>query len=95
VSQIGLDIGVLRPMIGVMDSPPHEKRPQMAVRRHTNTDVIEDLARRTARPVELVKELYEDEVRKLEAGATVQNYIALIAGQRVKQRLLARSRELG
>jgi hypothetical protein len=78
-----------------MYPPPREKRLQTAVRRQANTDVIEDLARRTARPVELVKELYEDEVRKLEAGATVQNYIAVIASQRVKQKLRAGRPSLG
>jgi Protein of unknown function (DUF3562) len=52
-----------------------------------NKDVIEDLAQQTAAPVELVKELYEDEVTKLKAGATVDNYIGVIASQRVKRKL--------
>jgi hypothetical protein len=57
-----------------------------------NKDVIEDLARQTAAPVELVKELYEDEVTKLTADATVENYIGVIASQRVKRKLQARRR---
>jgi hypothetical protein len=55
-----------------------------------NNDVIEDLAQQTAAPVDLVKELYEDEVTKLKAGATVENYIGVIAGQRVKRKLRLR-----
>lgn len=57
-----------------------------------NRDVIEDLARRTAAPVELVKDLYDDEVTKLKAHATVESYIPVIASQRVKRKLGARRR---
>lgn len=57
------------------------RRPQ------TNTDVIADLARQTAAPVELIKDLYENEVTKLKAGATVEKYIPVIASQRVKRKL--------
>lgn len=57
-----------------------------------NKDLIEDLARQTAAPVELVKQLYEDEVTKLTAAATVENYIGVIASQRVKRKLQARRR---
>lgn len=35
-----------------------------------NTELIEDLSRRTAAPVELVKNLYEHEVTNLRADAT-------------------------
>ena len=55
-------------------------------------NVIEDLAQQTAAPIELVKDLYEDEVTKLKAGATVENYIGVIASQRVKRKLRARGR---
>jgi hypothetical protein len=41
----------------------------MTARLRTNTDVIEDLARRAAAPVELVKDLYDDEVTKLKTDA--------------------------
>jgi hypothetical protein len=57
-----------------------------------NTDVIEDLARRTAAPFELVKDLYDDEVTKLKADATVESYIPVIASQRVKRKLRKRGR---
>jgi hypothetical protein len=55
-------------------------------------DVIEDLAQQTAAPADLVKELYEHEVTKLKAGATVENYIGVIASQRVKRKLRSRRR---
>jgi uncharacterized protein DUF3562 len=57
-----------------------------------NRDVIEDLARRTAAPVELVKDLYDDEVTKLKADATVESYIPVIASQRVKRKLRTQRR---
>jgi Protein of unknown function (DUF3562) len=66
----------------------------MTLRRHTNTDAIEDLARRTAAPVELVKDLYDDEVTKLKTDATVESYIPVIASQRVKRRLRTRRRSV-
>jgi hypothetical protein len=59
-----------------------------------NKDVIEDLVQQTAAPVELVKNLYEDEVTKLKAGATVETYIGVLASQRVKRKLRARRRSL-
>jgi predicted transcriptional regulator len=64
----------------------------MIVRPEKNKDVIEDLARQTAAPVEVVKDLYEDEVTRLKADATVENYIGVIASQRVKRKLRARRR---
>lgn len=57
-----------------------------------HNNVIEDLVQQTAAPVELVKDLYEDEVTKLKAGATVENYIGMIASQRVKRKLRSRGR---
>jgi hypothetical protein len=59
-----------------------------------NEGVIEDLARQTAAPVALVKVLYEDEVTKLKVGATVENYIGVIASQRVKRKLRSRHRSV-
>jgi hypothetical protein len=58
----------------------------------TNTDATEDPVRRTAAPVELVNDLYDDEVTKLKADATVESYIPVIASQRVKRRLRTRRR---
>jgi hypothetical protein len=75
------------------DLPNHSrKRFRMTHRQKVNTDLIEDLARQTAVPIALVKELYEDEVTKLKADATVENYIGVIAGQRVKRKLRSRRR---
>lgn len=59
-----------------------------------SADVIEDLARRTASPIELVKGLYEDEVTKLQAHATVERYIPVIASQRVRRKLRRRRRDV-
>lgn len=64
----------------------------MPLRSQANTDVIEDLARRTATAVELVKDLYEEEVTRLKADATVESYIPVIASQRVKRKLRMRRR---
>lgn len=55
-------------------------------------DVIEDLARQTSTPVELVRDLYEEELTKLKASATVDNFVGVIATQRVKRRLRAQRR---
>jgi hypothetical protein len=60
----------------------------------SNKDVIEDLVQQTAAPVELVKNLYEDEVTRLKAGATVETYIGVLASQRVKRKLRARRRSV-
>ena len=60
----------------------------------SNKDVIEDLVQQTAAPVELDKYLYEDEVTKLKAGATVETYIGVLASQRVKRKLRARRRSV-
>lgn len=59
-----------------------------------NKDVIEDLAQQAAAPVEVVKNLYEDEVAKLRRGATVEAYIGVIASQRVKRKLRSRRRSV-
>ena len=64
----------------------------MTLSLQANTDVIEDLARRTATAVELVKDLYEEEVTKLKADETVEGYIPVSASQRVKRELRMRSR---
>lgn len=64
----------------------------MTHRQKANPNAIEELARQTEAPVELVKELYEDEVTKLKTDATVENYIGVIASQRVKRTLRSRRR---
>ena len=57
-----------------------------------HTDVIESLARQTSTPVQLVRDLYEEELARLKAGATVDNFVGVIATQRVKRRLRAQRR---
>ena len=64
----------------------------MTERPSANKDVIEDLARQTAMPAQLVRDLYDEEVTKLKAGATVDTFVGAIAGQRVKRRLRAQRR---
>jgi hypothetical protein len=62
----------------------------MTLRRQANKDVIEELARHTAAPLELVKDLYDDEVTRLKAYARVDSYIPVIASRRVKRKLRKR-----
>ena len=53
--------------------------------------VIASLARATHTSHEVVKNLYDEEVAKLHAHSTVKNFIGVIAGRRVKQRLTRRA----
>ena len=39
-------------------------------------------------PMELVEDLYDQELAKLQATSSVKRFIEVIAGRRVKQRLL-------
>lgn len=48
---------------------------------------IASLAKSTHTAPDVVKDLYYEEVAKLRAKATVKNFIGVIAGRRVKQRL--------
>lgn len=64
----------------------------MTERPSANKDVIEDLARQTAMPTQLVRDLYDEEVTRLKAGATVDTFVGVIASQRVKRRLRAKRR---
>jgi hypothetical protein len=45
------------------------------------------LARETRTPVEVVRTFYDQELAGLESEATVKNFIQIIAGRRVKERL--------
>jgi Protein of unknown function (DUF3562) len=53
------------------------------------------LARRTRTPIEVVKHLYAQEIAELQSKSTVKNFIDVIAGRRVKQRLMAPDSHLG
>ena len=46
------------------------------------------LAVQTNRPIELVEDLYDQELANLQATSSVKRFIEVIAGRRVKQRLL-------
>jgi Protein of unknown function (DUF3562) len=54
--------------------------------------VIASLAKATHTAHDVVKDLYYEEMAKLNAKATVKNFIGVIAGRRVKQRLAQRRR---
>lgn len=47
------------------------------------------LAKETRTSPEVVKDLYQQEVAAVGAAAKVRNFIGIIAGRRVKQRLMA------
>jgi Protein of unknown function (DUF3562) len=53
---------------------------------------ISALAKQTRTAVEVVRDLYEDEIATLMVQASVKNFIGVIAGRRVKQRLRERKR---
>ena len=50
------------------------------------------LAVQTNTPIELIEDLYHQEVKNLQATSSVKKFIDLIAGRRVKQRLLRTGR---
>lgn|GEM_PF-2447961 len=53
--------------------------------------VAESLAQQTATAVDVVKQLYKEEVASLKASATVTSFIGVIASRRVKRHLLERN----
>ena len=53
----------------------------------SNDAHVATIARETATSPDLVKALYEEEVAALTDGATVRQFIGVIATRRVKQRL--------
>jgi hypothetical protein len=61
------------------------------IRQHSPADeaVIAALAHRTHTARELVQRLYEEELAALHAQASVKHFVPIIAGRRVRQRLMA------
>ena len=57
----------------------------------SNDAYVATIARETATSIDLVRALYEEEVAALSAGATVRQFIGVIATRRVKLQL----RQLG
>jgi len=52
-----------------------------------NDAVINDIARDSSTPVDVVRALYEEEVAALAAQAKLKGFIGVIAARRVRQRL--------
>jgi tRNA U54 and U55 pseudouridine synthase Pus10 len=48
---------------------------------------MDALARKTHAPVEVVRRLYDEELAELQSNSKVKNFIEVIAGRRVKERL--------
>ena len=63
-----------------MRSPPADER------------IVAALADQTHATREVVRQLYDEEVALLHAQATVKNFIGVIAGRRVRQRLVSLQR---
>ena len=55
----------------------------------SNEAIVSAIARETATPVDRVRALYEEEVAALAEGATVRQFVGVIATKRVKQQLRA------
>lgn len=66
-----------------------EASPSVSSRVHSDEATIANLAHQTDTNRELVRHLYDEEIAALRARATVKNFIGVIAGRRVKQRLRA------
>jgi alanine dehydrogenase len=58
-------------------------------------NVIETLARETARPVAEVREIYESEFARLREGARITDYLILFASRRTRIALAQRQRPAG
>ena len=57
------------------------------VQSKANDAVVASIARETATSTDLVRALYAEEVAALTAGATVRQFIGVIATKRVRQQL--------
>ena len=64
--------------------------PTHAQRRATEDATIAALAKQTHTSPDVVQHLFNEELAALTATATVKNFIGVIAGRRVKQRLMKR-----
>ena len=57
----------------------------------SNDSTVTELVRKTHAPIEVVKRLYTEELAELRSNSKVRNFISVIAGRRVKERLTAHS----
>jgi len=55
-----------------------------------NADVIAALADETHQPVEIVKDIYEEQFARLSAGARITDYLVLFASRRTRDLLVHR-----
>jgi hypothetical protein len=55
----------------------------------SNDSTVTELARKTHAPIEAVKQLYAEELVELRSKSKVRNFINVIAGRRVRERLIA------
>ncbi len=56
-------------------------------RRNPDQDVIEELAKKTQRPVEEVTTIYREQLAILEAGAKTSMYLRIFAGRMTRNML--------
>lgn len=56
--------------------------------RQSRDGTVRALAAQTNSPIEIVEHLYDQEMATLQATASVKKFIEVIAGRRVKRRLL-------
>jgi Protein of unknown function (DUF3562) len=61
-----------------------------ASRDAVNADVIAALAEETHQPVEVVKDVYEEQFAQLRAGARITDYLVLFASRRTRDVLTYR-----
>ena len=55
---------------------------------HFDRVALDALARKAHTPVEVVRRLYDAELAELQANSKVKRFIQVIAGKRVKERLI-------
>jgi hypothetical protein len=61
---------------------------RIGMSRHLRDGALRALAVQTNTPIETIEDLYHQEVLNLQATSSVKKFIEVIAGRRVKQRLL-------
>jgi hypothetical protein len=53
----------------------------------SDESTVSAIARKTRTPIEVVKHLYDEEFAELKSNSAVKNFLEVIAGRRVKERL--------
>ncbi len=70
---------------------PEPLRPSR-IRKASDEAAVSALAAKARVPREFVQRLYDEEMAELESTATVKHFLGVIAGNRVRQRLVKQSR---